>query len=183
MNRQSLSVNSVLMWAPEEIVAWVRKASSDNQTVIGFNWLGLAHGASTKTFADEIPNLQWAQVAMMAYEHLAREMPQSASTFVLSAMMLRAKLISELGVHSENPILNVEVVFEWLLGQLCEHQEYLDHFHGGVAIDLPSMRPNEIQALRSIKNSLKVAQVIQSSNQVKLPHEIEQWLGIWESLP
>ncbi len=145
-----------------------------------FNWDLFA--SVTASRAGNERNLSWAHIALHVYENLARRSsPELASSFMFSAMNLRARMIMELGAREGDAILDPEFVAVWTLGFVTITLEEAlrissspEHWK-----DLP---PDKLLQVRRIKNALNVIELISDSGVLKKHPELEGWLRIKDRL-
>jgi hypothetical protein len=200
-----LSLDRLLSDDPKHLYSWISTVINGEQAERpGINWLGLAEGAAANTHIEG--NLDWAHVAVYLYEHLANEAaPASKESFILSAMRLRAFLISKYGAVPNDPILDLERITRWFFDSLQISQ--------GEAADLADVtwkalstedvrRWNETHSLivenqgrvrqldshvvvelRRMKNRLSVIEGLVESGQLKPNTDLAFWLSLREKLP
>lgn len=183
---QAVAVNDVLQEHPSETLAWARRVwSGQERAPADFNWLGLAEAAAFAASAETIESSSeqrraWAELATAVYEYLARQGDDSArNAHTLSAMMLRALMISRLGTVKGDPVLDADRVVQWFFRTLP--MAYTD-----AAAQSRSWWERDIgvvQSLRHIKNQLNVVRPLVEHGQVKPAAELRKWLSLQPALP
>jgi hypothetical protein len=152
-----------------------------------FNWLLLADVSSAKARKGQndsgLFDRTWAEVATTIYDRLAviagQKKPGSDESLRMSSMMLRAGAIAQLGVVSDDSVLNVNVILQWFWDNIKESRENVE-LHAANWKTLPVA---EIRELRQLKNRLKVIAALDRSNKYVLDEEIKTWLALRDKLP
>jgi hypothetical protein len=167
-----------------EIKAWLQSISANNSGLPQhFNWwLGLGEVAYSKAFQAELPNLEWAEVAITAYENVNRYSPNGCDSCMVSAMMLRARLISTLGTRPDDEILDSQVIIDWFLEKLPMLREEAENKIKLPLKELYDRYPKDMIELRKIKNRLNVLRVLYE-NGFQFDEELIVWLNMQDKLP
>jgi hypothetical protein len=174
----------VLRKSTSEVQDWLTHAlSAPEGTPSDFNWLGLAELASAN--ARDTLSTQWASIATQTYEYLAsREGQIEGGSFMRSAMMLRAYMITHLGVNRDDPILDVRVIEDWFFDSLeLPLDEVKKRLPASSLADLQSKTISELQLLRRLKNRLNVIAVLAGSGSVPVDPRLLEWLSLRSLLP
>ena len=171
-----VSADQLLQGDNREASMWLEKVWSGRRPVPAeFNWYLLAQGAAglARTKLD----LGWANLAVKVYDYIAAKGNASlADSVINSCMMLKAYMISELGVVQGDPILDVEPIVEWFLKSpdIAEAPE-------GIRPD--SLNVDETRRLRRIKNRLAVIQVLADKDVLPPNVTLSAWLALRKQLP
>lgn len=208
MNQTSATsfFNNLLKQEPSEVQAWLEKVWLGNNSVPeNFNWHGFAEVAAQNARGNadlekSTPsNLEWAKIAILLYEYLSKHESDNSKidSYILSAMSLRAYMISLLGNVSNSPVLDSNCIYKWFFNSLL--------FSPTEALDIASTWQNiiknkqvntfqkkpessifldKVRELRRIKNRLNVLKLIHRRHQHQDEYqEINSWLSIQNQLP
>jgi len=184
----TISIAHILEQDAESILIWVKKIFSDQATQPqDFNWLLLADVSSAKARKGQnvsgLPDRKWAEIATTIYDHLANEAEHkkigSGESFTISSMMLRAGAIAKLGVISDHPVLDVNLMLQWFWDNIKESPEDVEK----KAANWKTLPIAEIRELRQLKNRLKVIAALADSDKYVLDEKINTWLHLREKLP
>ncbi len=172
---------------------WVRDTLSGIQKAPqGFNWLGLAQAASSEASESSEPSsLEWAFIALLVYDHLSNDKTLSSrDSFILSAMMLRALMITRFGEKTDDWVLDTKIILNWFFASLefqpyeVETQIAKWHLYKGNKEDLMEQLVLEnLIKLRGIKNRIGVIKLLSNNRCLKADKELEYWLSISQDLP
>ena len=181
-SKTQISVQEILQKDAESVLIWLKNMFSENSlTTQDFNWLLLADSAAFN--AQENFDITWAEVATKIYDYLAVNTEQkkidTQESLMISSMMLRARMISQLGIIKAHPVLDINLIFQWFLNNqnLSYHQvEQKSENWQVLSVD-------EIKELRRLKNRLKVIEVIHHSHKYVLAPEFKEWLDLRHKLP
>jgi hypothetical protein len=183
-----ISVDRILEQDAESVLIWVNNIfSGQTAQPQDFNWLLLADVAAAKARKGEngsgLCDRTWAQVATTIYDRLAeaaeQKKPGSAESFTISSMMLRAGAIAKLGVISDDPVLDVNLILQWFWDNIKESREDVEK----KATNWKTLPIAEIRELRPLKNRLKVIAALANSDKYVLDEELNTWLAMRERLP
>ncbi len=98
---------------------------------------------------------------------------------MISSMMLRARMISQLGVIKAHPVLDINLIFQWFLN----NQNLSYHQVAQKSKNWQVLSVDEIKELRRLKNRLKVLVLINQSHKYVLDGEFKEWLDLRHKLP
>jgi hypothetical protein len=149
-----------------------------------FNWHGFAQGAALRARSvvlDEAEADSWAGVAVAVYAKLAAH--PDGFTFELSAMSLRAWMVSRFGSVDGHPVRDWSRIMTWFLqGTVMsfEDAELAAKKLRQLSVDRWSEEIDLVRSLRRIKNQMGVFRWMVHP---KAPTEIQRWLTLWELLP
>ena len=182
------SVDRILEQNAESVLIWANNVfSGKTAQPQDFNWLLLADVSSTKARKGKnesgLFDRTWAQVATTIYDRLAesaeQKKPGSGESFIISSMMLRTAAIGKLGVISDDPVLDVNLILQWFWHNIKESREDV----AKKAANWKSLPIAEIRELRQLKNRLKVIAALADSDKYVLDEELKTWLSVRERLP
>ncbi len=184
----TISLDRILEQNAESVLIWVNNIfSGQTPEPQDFNWLLLADVASAKAGKGEndsgLCDRTWAQVATTIYDRLSeaaeQKKPGSGESFTISSMMLRAGAITKLGVISDDPVLNVNLILQWFWDNIKESREDVNK----KAANWKTLPIAEIRELRQLKNRLKVIAALAETDKYVLDEELSTWLSVREKLP
>ena len=165
---------------------WLRQVLDDGKPLLeGFNWHGFAEGAARNARSredDQHASDAWATMSVTVYDRLAAEQAEGF-TFELSAMNLRALLISRHGSADGHPVRDAARLVKWFregvadtsLEEVEREAERLRQ----LPVEQLSEQLDVMRRLRRIKNRLNVFRWQETVR----PPDIERWLAIWDRLP
>lgn len=131
----TISIDRILEQDAESVLIWVNNIFSGQTTPPqDLNWLLLADVSSAKARKCQnvsgLPDRKWAEIATTIYDRLANEAERkktgSGESFTISSMMLRAGAIAKLGVISDHPVLNVNLILQWFWDNIKESREEVE---------------------------------------------------------
>lgn len=163
-----------------ETLAWLKRIELGEEKVpAGFNWLGLAETAALK--ANTTEDILWAEVAVLIYRQLAESRINGGESLMVSAMMLRAKAISNVssGVVPGHFLLDIDLIIRWF----CDSLTMSYNEASQKAMNWKNCQISEIRQLRQIKNNLQVISTLANSDKCTLEAELQKWLALRERLP
>lgn len=181
-------IDRILEQDAESVLIWVKNIFSGQTAQLQeFNWLLLADISSTKARKGQngsgLPDRKWAEVATTIYDRLAdaakQKKPGSGESFTISSMMLRAVAIAKLGVISDHPVLDVNLILQWFWDNIKESREEVEK----KATNWKTLPIEEIRQLRQLKNRLNVIAALADSDKYVLNEELNTWLSVREKLP
>ena len=184
----TISLDRILEQDAESVLIWANNIfSGQTAQPQDFNWLLLADVASAKAGKGEndsgLCDRTWAQVATTIYDRLSeaaeQKKPGSGESFTISSMMLRAGAITKLGVISDDPVLNVNLILQWFWDNIKESREDVNK----KAANWKTLPIAEIRELRQLKNRLKVIAALANTDKYVLDEELSTWLSVREKLP
>lgn len=184
----TISLDRILEQNSESVLIWVNNIfSGQTAQPQDFNWLLLADVASTKARKGEnssgLFDRTWAQVATTIYDNLSeaaeQKKPGSGESFRISSMMLRAGAIGKLGVISDHPVLDVNLILQWFWDNIKQSREDVEK----KAANWKTLPIAEIRELRQLKNRLKVIAALADTDKYVLDEELSTWLSVREKLP
>lgn len=177
-------IKQLMMQSPAGIRAWIKSVSGDvpNSNIDVNWWIGLAESAYAQTFGDKQPDLEWADVAITAYEQANRYSSAGYDSCMASAMILRAKLIGILGTKPDDAILDVQTIINWFFKGLPMSREEAENKANVPLKELYEHHFDDLFNLRTIKNRLGVFKELERNNLLN-KDEIQAWLRIWDKLP
>lgn len=147
-----------------------------------FNWwLGLLYVLSSKarSEAKEHATLLWAPVALSAHDLAShREEGDKAREVQQLAMYLRSVLISIAGGRAGDPVLDPQIVIQWMLEGL---PALTDEMRGKLGrLDLPVP---ELKELRRVRQRLWPADQLNQQTLERAGRRLTDWLAVRERLP
>ncbi|NJK69586.1 MAG: hypothetical protein HC941_26435 [Microcoleus sp. SU_5_3] len=184
----TISVDRILEQDAESVLIWVNNIfSGKTAQPQDFNWLLLADVASTKARKGEnesgLFDRTWAEVAVTIYDRLAesaeQKKPGSGESFTISSMMLRAGAIAKLGIISNDPVLDVNLILQWFWDNIKQSREDVEQ----KAANWKTLPIGEIRELRQLKNRLQVIAALTDLDRYVLDEELNTWLALREKLP
>lgn len=176
---EALSVSQLLERGPNDLWTWVQEAQEGRKSVPdNFNWHGLAECAGQNAHKPDAENLVWARIAVAVYEALANEHPDSS--FLLSAMFIRARMIGLLGPRPKDAVLDPDMIRAWFSKDLsCGPDEAMARSEAA----WKSRNVAELRTLRRIKNKLAVIEHLRSGKRSPPFDEYTGWLAVQDKLP
>jgi hypothetical protein len=192
--------HDLLCKQPIEIQGWLHRVWSGEITPPQhFNWLVLAEVAGTyaqRNFvlrpeeASAEESLKWAEISISVYERLAQEAKDGFS-FETSGMVLRAFLITKLGVKFGHPILDPSVIFAWVRKGLAlpiievrqRAKDWKERLATGLATSASNSSVQELVSLRRIKIRLYPVKLLTENGCLQPDDEITDWLSLHSLLP
>jgi hypothetical protein len=169
---------------------WLKHAVEGGAGLPGdFDWYGFAEGAAHNAGSsvdDAAVADAWAGVALVVYERLAAASGDAFTgfTFELSAMNLKARLISRFGQAGGHPVRDYASLVSWFLRGAApmsfDDVERAARNLRQLPVDRWSEQIERVRSLRRIKNRLNVFRWLQSPAP---PAEIRRWLTLWDLLP
>ncbi|MGB3262866.1 MAG: hypothetical protein WBA89_02825 [Microcoleus sp.] len=184
----TILIDRILEQNAESVLIWVNNIfSGQTAQPQDFNWLLLADVAAAKARKGEncsgLCDRTWTQVATTIYDRLSeaaeQKKPGSGESFTISAMMLRAGAIGQLGVIFNHPVLDVNLILQWFWHNIKESRENVEK----KAANWKMLPIAEIRELRQLKNRLKVIAALANNNKYVLDEELNTWLSLREKLP
>ena|SRR5438876_5265581 len=140
-------------------------------------WQAVAYDAAQKARLGS--DLTWAQVATSVYDHLATQADNAGrNSFMLSSMMLRADMISRLGVVPGHPVLDIDNISRWFFDSLEIPYEEASR----QADAWTELQVEDIRKLRAIKNRLGVIKLLSDEGLLD-DTELSKWLLLRDKLP
>ncbi len=138
-------------------------------------WLGLAEFAVVTGRSGTTPEgnrLLWMNIAVSVYTLLSQtDDPYYQHRFELSAMSLRANVIHQYGVQTQNALLDPKLIEEWFLQRLPFSIE-----HARDLIEHPSQRTKEDQRyLKEISQRCTIMRLLLESTDLTKLKEIQTW--------
>lgn len=118
---------------------------------------------------------KWIELALDVYQYLSDQNP-GTYTFVLSAMMLRARVIVRYGDQPESAYFSAKIMYDWVRVNLPEMNVLLEMMRA----------PRELEGIRSlriIKNKLSVLLVLLQSKDIQIPDDLVDYLPLRKQLP
>ncbi|MCP3103034.1 hypothetical protein LZ198_29560 [Myxococcus sp. K15C18031901] len=177
----SIDASRVLVtWPAKDVALWL-EGREVGALVDGepFNWDGFAFTAAARARKER--DLPWANIALHVYEALAsHDSADPANTFWFSAMNLRAWMIRELGAQRGDPVLDPEVLVQWV--RKCARISF-DEASRLASMDLRGVPIETVRELRNIKNSLSVLSNITETPRVRDDSALQEWLKLRDRLP
>ncbi|MCE9668453.1 hypothetical protein LY474_11585 [Myxococcus stipitatus] len=174
------TMTTVLEWPSVDVEAWLQRHVI-GEPVDGefFNWEVFAFTLAAR--AGDAKDKVQARMALQVYETLANNAASSISrSYRFSAMNLRARMMGELGALAGDPILDPEVVVQWVHD--CTRLS-LDEATRLASMDLRDLPIDTVRALRDIKNALTVLSHIEETPRVRDDVELQAWLRLRTRLP
>lgn len=197
-------LNCLTQQKATQVQDWLKSVWQGKQQIPeNFNWNGLAfvaadkaRGSVTSLGEQELPNLEWAKVAISVYDFLAATHPNMKHSFSRDAMMLRAYTISKMGHIPGDPILDGACIVNWFLNNLkfspkealsiaLSWKDVVTHKYKELTQNQQQFAAliEKVRELRQIKNQLLVIQLLSQNNQFNLDEEMNTWLSIQQQLP
>ncbi len=172
-------LNSLRHEPPTYIEEWLKRVWSGQESVPeSFNWLGLAESAAT--YARSQKDVEWAKVAILVYEWLANgNRLASLNRYINSAMMLRASMIDKKGAVPGDFVLDMNQIVHWFYESLPFSYEEAER----KASVWRTLDIQEIQALRGIKNRMRILVELVKSGRLQPDQELSSWLSLRDKLP
>ena len=176
---EALSVSQLLERDPNDLCTWVQEAQEGRKSVPDdFNWLGLAECAGQNAQKSDAADLVWARIAVAVYEALANEHPDSS--FLLSAMFIRARMIGLLGPRARDAVLDPDTIRDWFSKDLSFGA---DEAVARSEAAWKSRNVDELRTLRRIKNKIAVIEHLRSGKRTPALDEYTGWLAVQDKLP
>ena len=185
MNPTRDRFDDVLEWPLAEVKPWL------DGLIIGgpvegesFNWDVFAFTIAARARREQSPD--WAHVALRIYDALTKQPPLGASehSFMLSAMNLRAGLISELGEREGDPVLDSEPIVEWIQRLTTMSLEEASRWLALVEEDFRAVPVEKLRVLRRIKHGLTtLAHALPQTKAEQKHPELTPWLQLRTRLP
>ncbi|MDF0555742.1 hypothetical protein [Kamptonema sp. UHCC 0994] len=184
----TISIDNIVEQDAESVLIWIKNIFSDQATKPQeFNWLLLADVSSAKARKGQngsgLCDRKWAEVATTIYDYLANEAEHkkigSGESFTISSMMLRAGAIAKVGVISDHPVLDVNLILQWFWDNIKESREDVEK----KAANWQTLPIAEIRELRQLKNRLKIIAALADSDKYVLDEKLNTWLHLREKLP
>ncbi|NJL69354.1 MAG: hypothetical protein HC894_27090 [Microcoleus sp. SM1_3_4] len=94
-------------------------------------------------------------------------------------MMLRAGAIAKLGIISNDPVLDVNLILQWFWDNIKQSREDVEQ----KAANWKTLPIGEIRELRQLKNRLQVIAALTDLDRYVLDEELNTWLALREKLP
>ncbi|MBU8895274.1 hypothetical protein DRW03_06875 [Corallococcus sp. H22C18031201] len=174
-------LSAILTRSPEEVEAWL-DGQSIGEDVDGsqFNWEVFAFTAAAR--AGDERSTAWARIALRIYAALAaRAAPRIAHAYRFSAMNLRARMISELGVRDGDRVLDLQPLIDWF--QRLATVSLDEATSLATTSELRAISPTHLVTLRDLKNALNVLALLAISGEVPGHPELTGWLQLRPRLP
>jgi len=146
---------------------------------LGFNWHGFAEVAATKAHAaTTITDAEaWASISVRFYERLA----EHAATFELSAMHVRASMISRYGESAQHPVRDMQNLVAWFRQNIpmpiADVEREATRMRA-LPIEQWSEHLDLVRTLRALKNRIAVFEAFDHP-----PDELRPWLALAALLP
>jgi len=164
-----------------------------------FNWLGLAEVCALQARRGVEPgstigndNIDWARASVSAYQWLADKDPGYAHSFTLSAMFLRAYLISRCGAKPGDPILDPQIIVDWFWQNVRMSAEEAVAKSAGWRSRLTArtstgkkadrLEVTELRELRYIRLRLNVLRLLSEAGVLVPDASLKTWLDAREKL-
>lgn len=177
--------DDVLEWPLSKVNPWL-----DRVTLGGpiegepFNWDVFAFTIAARAREERSPG--WAHVALRIYDALAKQPPLGATehSFMLSAMNLRAGLISELGEREGDPVLDSEPIVAWIQRLTTMSLEEASRWMALAQEDFRAVPIEKLLVMRRIKHGLNtLAHALPKTNVEQKHPELVPWLQFRTRLP
>lgn len=146
-----------------------------------FNWEGFAIVMASR--AREERSVEWAQLALRAYEGLAAASEGTWNTFLYSAMNLRAWMIREFGAREGDAVLDPEPMVAWFQRTATLSFEEAVRWCAVWPEDPHAVPLDMLRTLRAIKNALNVLTLLSEVGALGHHPELTAWLRLREKLP
>jgi len=189
------TLDEVKAWEPTRIREWVSLlADRDEATLKHLNWLGLAEYTEAQAFDKAGTNevsLDWLRAASAVRDYIAATAPSNyRGSAEVSAMMVRARAIRQLGPNHREAVLDPSVIQVWFESRLeiplVEAQSSGRRWRalGGEARKNALVGERErLRQLRAIKNRLAVIAELARNGKVQLNANLTAWLNVRDQLP
>jgi hypothetical protein len=176
-------IEKLVSGGPEAVSLWIDRVKDGTEIVPAeFNWwLGLLYvlGSEARSEAEKHARLLWAPVALSAHDLVSnREDGDNAREVEQKAMYLRSVLIRATGGRSGDPVLDPQVVIQWMLEGLPALTDEIRGKLGRVDLSIP-----ELRELRRIRQRLWPAEQLSPEMLDRAGQRLTDWLAVRERLP
>jgi hypothetical protein len=192
------NANELLKLGPTGVRRWVESVRAGERVPpTDFNWLGLAEASAGQARRGVEPgcpigndSIEWGLAGISCYEWLADTHRGNARSFTLSAMFLRAYLISRCGVKPGDSILDPQVIVHWFFNSLgmsvdeavAKSAIWRDRLKAQAGTGADRREVTELLELRHIKLRLDVLRFLSEAGVPVPDASVRAWLDAHDKL-
>lgn len=183
---QEVDPQALLRQGPPRLKEWLHKIAIGVEAAPDLSiLLGVGEGAAVHAREDK--DLEWARIAISAYELLARSSAPEAESAIRKAMDLRAWFIAKMGAVEGDVTLDKSIILRWFETELrYSPDEALRKIakweEPGVPLD-QRLPVAEVGELRAIKNRLSPIKILADCGELPAQSPLHLWLKLRSRLP
>lgn len=179
-------LQALLRQAPPRLKEWLQKVENGTEVAPAASILyGVGEGAAVHARQDK--DLEWARIAISAYELLARDSASKRESELRKAMDLRAWFIAKMGAVAGDVTLDKSILLRWFeTGLRYSPDEALQKITKWEEPGLPLDRRlplTEVRELRAIKNRLSPIKILADCGELSDESPLHRWLELRSRLP
>lgn len=148
--------DTLLSQSPQQLAAWLAELRAGPASISSLDRHSLADGAALRSNTappHSAERREWAAIAVDLYDQLATTSdPGERERYEQAAMMLRARLIADLGSDPAQPLQNPQRIRQWFSERLPHPQAEI----AALSRDWRQQSRATILMLRQIKNRINV---------------------------